>query len=113
MARLWGKASRPHIDLGSEGCWAGDPGRKGEGGTRLGRFGLRQDLAEAFCCLSANCLARVPERCVVSAVLTPHPAATGAMALLQHAGSAPAWPAAPSWGAAHRGAQNPLDFQQQ
>lgn len=96
-----GKSFQPHLNLGSEGCWAGGPGRIGEGGTRLGRFGLRQDLAEAFCCLTANCLARMLERCVVSAVLTPHPAAIGVMALLQHAGSTPAQQQS------HRGGQHP------
>lgn len=106
-----GKSFQPHLDLGSEGCWAGGPGRKGEGGTRLGRFGLSQDLAEAVCCMTANCLAagEVCGQCCTYPAPCCHGSDGTALACRQRASTA----AAPSQGAAPRGARNPLDFQQE
>lgn len=77
--------------------------RKGKGGTRLGRLGQRQGLAEALCCLAAKRLARVLGRCMVNIVLTLilHPAATRVTAPPQYAGSPARKASSPRHGGHH------------
>lgn len=94
-SRCCGEASRRCTGPGSpeqrrlQGHGTQDAGRKGKGGTGLGRLGQRQGLAETLYCLAVKGLARVLGRWMVNIVptLIPHPAATGVTAPLQHAGS--------------------------